>query len=174
MRSKRSAKIELATKLLDRAANGGAPVVVAGTSYGSASAFLEMLGERDLPFVVQIRPSTVVELAERGRPTVAAADVLERGRWRDISTVMPDGVELECTAAKLASVALPAGTGRLFAAQIGGKCLCALGDFALNPARGTIKHFRADYEKHIRRALEPSNGTGAAQQPAGELVSVGD
>ena len=60
------------------------------------------------------------------------------------------------------------------AAQIGGKCLCALGDFALNPARGTIKHFRADYEKHIRRALEPSNGTGAAQQPAGELVSVGD
>lgn len=120
MRSKRSAKIELATKLIDRAANGGLPVVVAGTSYGSASAFLEMLGERDLPFVVQIRPSTVVQLHERGRPTVAAAEALERGSWRDISAVMPDGAELECSAAKLATVALPTGTGRLFAAQVGG------------------------------------------------------
>ncbi len=121
MRSKRSAKIELAAKLVDRAANGGLPVVVAGTSYGSTSAFLEMLGERDLPFVVQVRPSTAVQLNERGRPTVAAAETLERGRWRDISTLMPDGEGLDCSAAKLATVALPTGgTGKLFAAQVGG------------------------------------------------------
>ena len=121
MRSKRSAKIELATKLVDRASNGGLPVVVAGTSYGSASAFLEMLGERDLPFVVQIRPSTTVQLNERGRPTVTAAETLERGRWRNISTTMPDGKGLDCSAAKLATVALPTGsTGKLFAAQVGG------------------------------------------------------
>lgn len=121
MRSKRSARIELATKLVDRAANGGLqPVVVAGTSYGSASAFWELLGDRDMPFVVQIRPSTVVQLNERGRPLMAAEEVLERGEWRDVSTVMPDGTELECCAAKLATVMLPTGTGRLFAAQVGG------------------------------------------------------
>lgn len=121
MRSKRSARIELATKLVDRAANGGLPVVVAGTSYGSASAFLEMLGERDLPFVVQIRPSTAVQLKERGHPTVRAAETLRRGTWRNILTLMPDGEGLKCAAAKLATVALPiGGTGQLFAAQVGG------------------------------------------------------
>lgn len=120
MRSKRSAKIELARKLLERATNGRLTVVVAGTSYGSASAFLDMLAERDLPFVVQIRPSTVVRLNERGQPTVAAADMLVRGRWSNISAKMPDGTELACSAAKLATIALPTGTGRLFAAQVGG------------------------------------------------------
>jgi hypothetical protein len=83
MRTKRSAKIELATKLIDRAANGGTKaVIVTGTSYGSASGFLQMLGERDLSFVVQIRPSTVVQLKERGRPGIPAAKVLDRGKWR--------------------------------------------------------------------------------------------
>lgn len=120
MRSKRSAKIELVTKLIGRAVNGGLPVVVAGTSYGSTVAFLELLSERNLPFVVQIRPSTAVQLKEPGRPTVSAAEALDRGKWRDISAVMPDGSELECSAAKLATVALPAGAGRLFAAQVGG------------------------------------------------------
>ena len=123
MRSKPSARIELATKLVERAANGGRrrrPVVVAGTSYGSAYAFVEMLAERCLPFVVQIRPSTVVQLGRKGRPSVAASEALEGAKWRDVSAVMPDGTELECSAAKLATVALPAGAGRLFAAQVGG------------------------------------------------------
>lgn len=120
MRSQRSARIELAARLIDRAANGTSPVVVAGTSYGATSAFLEMLGERDFPFVVQIRPSTVVQLMERGSPTLTAAEVLKRGRWRNISTVMPDGATLACSAAKLATVALPTGVGQLFAAQVGG------------------------------------------------------
>ncbi|MEM7333073.1 MAG: NADH-quinone oxidoreductase subunit NuoF [Chloroflexota bacterium] len=29
--------------------------------------------------------------------------------------------------------------------QIGGKCLCALGEFAINPILGTIKHFKDEY-----------------------------
>jgi NADH-quinone oxidoreductase subunit F len=32
------------------------------------------------------------------------------------------------------------------AAQMVGKCICALGDFAADPVLGTIKHFKADYE----------------------------
>lgn len=121
MRSKRSARILLATVLLRRAASRGVePVVVAGTSYGSATAFLEMLCEAALPFVVQIRPSTVVGLVERDRRSIIAAEGLSRGRWRGITAVMPDGIEVECSAAKLATVALPVGTAKLFAAQIGG------------------------------------------------------
>ena len=41
------------------------------------------------------------------------------------------------------------------ATQIGGKCLCALGDFALNPAKATIEHFRADYERYVNPPVEP-------------------
>lgn len=122
MRSKRSAKIELATKLLDRAvAQSGESVVVTGTSFGSAAGFLEILGECALPFVVQIRPSTMVQVNEKdGCRSVAASEFLDRGQWREVSAAMPDGTELECSAAKLASVALPTGTARLFAAQVGG------------------------------------------------------
>lgn len=121
MRSKRSARIQLATGLLSRAVDRGmAAVVVAGTSYGSAAAFLEMLCDRDLPFVVQVRPSTIVSLTGKGRPSLTAAKALDRGKWKEITAVMPDGTEVECSAAKLATVALPVGTGKLFAAQVGG------------------------------------------------------
>lgn len=121
MRSKRSAKIELATKLVERSAGRDIEfVVVTGTSFGSAASFLEMLGKRHLPFVVEIRPSTMVQLHEKGYPRVTAAKVLDRGKWRKVSTLMPDGTELDCSAAKLATVALPNGRGNLFAAQVGG------------------------------------------------------
>ncbi len=40
------------------------------------------------------------------------------------------------------------------AGQVEGKCLCALGEFAINPALATVKHFRADYEKHVTGATE--------------------
>jgi DNA-cytosine methyltransferase len=93
---------------------------VAGTSYGSAAGFLEILGKRALPFVVQIRPSTVVQLKEPDRPYMTAAEVFDRGVWRKISAQMPDGTELECSAAKLATVTLITGTAKLFAAQVGG------------------------------------------------------
>ncbi|MCL4869940.1 MAG: NADH-quinone oxidoreductase subunit NuoF [Anaerolineae bacterium] len=36
------------------------------------------------------------------------------------------------------------------AEQIGGKCLCALGEFAKNPILSTIKHFPQDYQAKVR------------------------
>lgn len=121
MRSRRSAKLELAAGLIQRAADREPrPIVVAGTGYGSAPAFLERLGLLDLPFVVEIRPSTVVPLNGRGRPAAAALEASPDGKWRKLSARMPDGNWLQCTAAKLATITLPGGPGTLFAAQVGG------------------------------------------------------
>ncbi|WP_434425949.1 DNA (cytosine-5-)-methyltransferase [Nannocystis pusilla] len=179
MRSKRSAKIELAAMLVDRAADGDLdPVVVAGTSYGSASAFLRMLGERDLRFVVQIRPSAVVRLNERDCPCIAAADVLDRGIWRDISAVMPDGTELECSAAKLAKVALPTGTGRLFAAQLGGiqgvhrGTLIGLSSFdgALADLVQLVAHAR--WIRRVSRKEKRGGLSSAGAEPSGAASSI--
>ena len=111
----------MVARMIRRAANGEHPIVIAGTTYGSAPAFLDMLGERNLPFVVQVRPSTVVQLNQPSHAQIAAARLLTRiGGWKKISATMPDGMKIRCSAAKLASVALSRGTGRLFAAQIGG------------------------------------------------------
>jgi len=49
------------------------------------------------------------------------------------------------------------------AAQMQGKCLCALGEFALNPVRATIKHFPDDYAAYVEAQNEKSE---AARQPA--------
>ncbi len=35
--------------------------------------------------------------------------------------------------------------------QIGGRSLCALGDFAVNPVLGTLRHFRHEYETYIKQ-----------------------
>jgi NADH-quinone oxidoreductase subunit F len=35
------------------------------------------------------------------------------------------------------------------ARQIQGKCLCALGEFSIQPVLGTLKHFRPDYEARV-------------------------
>lgn len=45
------------------------------------------------------------------------------------------------------------------AGQIGGRCLCALGDFAVNPVLSTIHHFFDEYEAKV-------NGTSANGQTA--------
>ena len=33
-----------------------------------------------------------------------------------------------------------------------GKCICALGEFAVNPVRATIRHFREDYDRAVAAA----------------------
>ncbi|MGF1505829.1 MAG: NADH-quinone oxidoreductase subunit NuoF [Anaerolineae bacterium] len=38
------------------------------------------------------------------------------------------------------------------AAQMQGKCICALGEFAVNPVMATIKHFREDYDAAVAAA----------------------
>ncbi len=121
MRSKRCARLEAAAGLLGRAAtNDSKSVVVAGTSYGSANAFLTMLCDLQLPFVVQVRPSKTVKPTKRGAKPVPAGEMLERGAWREIRAVMPDGSVVKCSAAKLGSISLSTGTAKLFAAQVGG------------------------------------------------------
>jgi NADH-quinone oxidoreductase subunit F len=36
------------------------------------------------------------------------------------------------------------------AGGMAGKCLCALGEFAIMPVLASIEHFRSDFEAHIR------------------------
>ncbi|HID52485.1 MAG TPA: NADH-quinone oxidoreductase subunit F, partial [Anaerolineae bacterium] len=37
------------------------------------------------------------------------------------------------------------------ASRIGGRTLCALGDFAINPVLGTVRHFYDEYEAKIKK-----------------------
>lgn len=53
------------------------------------------------------------------------------------------------------------------AAQMQGKCICALGEFAVNPVRATIRHFPEDYRRAVRRWQER-----AADIPAGEVAAA--
>lgn len=50
------------------------------------------------------------------------------------------------------------------ASQIGGRCLCALGDFAINPVLSTIKHFLPEYKAKV--VANGSNGHVAVQKTA--------
>jgi NADH-quinone oxidoreductase subunit F len=43
------------------------------------------------------------------------------------------------------------------AAQMVGKCICALGDFAANPVMATIKHFKDDYEQIAAGEIAPAS-----------------
>lgn len=50
------------------------------------------------------------------------------------------------------------------AGQMGGRCLCALGDFAINPVLSTIRHFPEEYKAKVSGAS--ANGHGRVTQPA--------
>jgi DNA-cytosine methyltransferase len=115
----RSSRIDLAVSLLVRASAGSRAVVVAGTSYGSAPTFLSAISKQQLSFVVQIRPSTVVDPADDQRESARAADFLAKARWQELHAVMPDGTAFQCAAATLGEVSLSNGRGLLFAAQLG-------------------------------------------------------
>jgi len=52
------------------------------------------------------------------------------------------------------------------AGQIGGRTLCALGDFAVNPVLSTVRHFPEEYEAKVKEAA--TNG----QVAAGEQLAV--
>jgi len=54
------------------------------------------------------------------------------------------------------------------AAQMRGKCICALGEFAVNPVMATIRHFRADYEAAARdQAAQESQPAEVAEASVG-------
>jgi NADH-quinone oxidoreductase subunit F len=44
------------------------------------------------------------------------------------------------------------------ASQIGGKCLCALGDFAVNPILATVRHFKDEYIAKVKNTAVPVAG----------------
>jgi hypothetical protein len=121
-RRKRAARLEMAAALLAKTAGESPrPIVVAGTSYGSTNAFLQMMADRTLPYVVQIRPSTTVTLLDGKQEVVlTAGKALDHANWKHLKIRMPDECSIECSAAKLGSISLPLGRGNLFAAQVGG------------------------------------------------------
>ena len=122
MRQKRSGRIDLAVRLLERAGPSDSCVVVAGTSYGATGAFVQRLAELELPFVLRVRPSTKLTVQNgRNRSSRSAGDLLAQPhRWSDISASLPDGTVVDYAGARLAKLRLPCGTGWLFAARVGG------------------------------------------------------
>ena len=52
-------------------------------------------------------------------------------------------------------------------ANIGGKTLCAFGDAAVTPVVTTLKHFRHEYEAHIKAGRCPLVADWRARQPVG-------
>ncbi len=54
------------------------------------------------------------------------------------------------------------------AAQMQGKCICALGEFAVNPVRATIRHFPEDYRRAVRRWQEQAAGVPTEEVAAAE------
>ena len=52
-------------------------------------------------------------------------------------------------------------------ANIGGKTLCAFGDAAVTPVLTTLKHFRHEYEAHVREGRCTLPADWRAQQPVG-------
>jgi NADH-quinone oxidoreductase subunit F len=51
--------------------------------------------------------------------------------------------------------------------MIGGKTLCAFGDAAVTPVLTTVKHFRAEYEAHVREGRCTLTAPWRAAQPVG-------
>jgi NADH-quinone oxidoreductase subunit F len=51
--------------------------------------------------------------------------------------------------------------------NIAGKTLCAFGDAAVTPVLTTLKHFRHEYEAHIRERTCTVPAEWRARQPVG-------
>jgi NADH-quinone oxidoreductase subunit F len=61
------------------------------------------------------------------------------------------------------------------AGQIGGKCLCPLGDFAAAPVLTSLKKFRADFDAHAKDAKKAAPAPRPAPKPkVEEPVPAGD
>src|SRR4051812_32153071 len=116
----RNGRIQLAVRLLDRAKPKKGCVVVAGTSYGSVVTFLSALSDIGLSFVVQVRPSTLLNVLGTNATPRTAGELLAGGRWEAVTSPLLDGTRVDYVAAKLADVDLPTGHAKLFAARVGG------------------------------------------------------
>ncbi len=125
-RAKDGGKATVALELIDgiRSRRRGT-VITAGPTYGCNASFLAGLADRGLDYVVEVRPSTQLRLANRGasaRASVPAGALLKDRKWKGVEVPVPNAAgPLEYRVAPLADVRLPDGdTGCLFAAQTGG------------------------------------------------------
>jgi hypothetical protein len=151
-RSKRAARLEMAAALLTQTAGRSPrPIVVAGTSYGTANAFLQMMADQILRYVVQIRPSTTITLLDGKQEIVlTAGKALDHADWKHLKIKMPDECAIECSAAKIGSVSLPLGRGKLFAAQMGGipgihrGTIIGVSSFDASPSGAVFRHALAE------------------------------
>lgn len=55
------------------------------------------------------------------------------------------------------------------AGQMKGKCICALGEFAVNPVTQTIKFFKDDYDRNVAPIMMPEPGVTDIPYHAGNL-----
>lgn len=175
-RGQRNGRINFALHLLQKANPGRGSVVVAGTSYGSAGVFVDSLANLRVPFVVEIRPSTLIAVAgER----IRAGDLLAEGKWREVTAQLPDGTKIVYTAAKLADVALPAGNARLFAARVGGvegaERSTIIGISSFDAAIDELLRL-VGYSRWIRpaarRQARRERGTADGTEPEGKAASL--
>ncbi len=138
--SKKGGKAAVALRLID--AEGRPPqrkVVAAGPTYGCNDWFLEMLAERGIDYVVEVRPGTKIRLKDHASGArVTPRRLLRNATWSTLRLPIPGSADsLSYAATHLAEVSLPGGrTGSLIAAQTGGIPGIHRGTiFALTPRR---------------------------------------
>ncbi len=175
-RGQRNGRITFALRLLQKANPGSASVVVAGTSYGSVGAFVDSLADQRVPFVVEVRPSTFLDIAGT---RIKAGDLLAEGKWRQVAAPLPDGTKVVYTAAKLANVTLPTGNARLFAARVGGvkgaERSTVIGISSFDAALDELLRL-VGYSRWIRpaarRQARSERGTVDGTEPEGKAASL--
>lgn len=124
-RSAQAGKAKVALDLIESISRRAAGVVVAGPVYGCNTRFLAGLAQRDLDYVVEVRPSTPVHSsagAGRRAPIPAIKLLLRQPKWKHIELAVPHAAGLlKYRVAPLGDLRLPGNrVGRLFAAQVGG------------------------------------------------------
>lgn len=98
-------------------------VVVAGPTYGCSQAFRRGLEERRFDFIVELRPSDLVDHATTQRSRIRRVSDLNRGAiWAPLDVLVPvANKRIPHQVAMLGQCKLPSGLhGQLFAASVGG------------------------------------------------------
>jgi len=140
---------DLALELLDELATKRA-VVVCGPTYGASARFLDELHSRGMEAVVEIRPSSLVDLsrARLGRGSFQAWELLDDATWRRFSIRVAgrDDLSVSYSAARIGSGSVVSGPrGVLFAALTGG----------INGVHpGTVFGFSLDTEAALSELLQ--------------------
>lgn len=142
-------RMACALRLIDGALRRGKPtLLVAGSGYGSSTAFLRGLKERELDFAVELRPATSVRPLDgpgRAKPQPVVGKIAG-AKWSKVRVSSPVANEpLAFAVADLGRAAVGQTFGRLFAAQTGG---------IQGVHRGTIIGLHSRPLRDLRRVIE--------------------